>query len=273
MKNYRYLRLFISLLSFAALNCAFIDISGWGLRHCGWLAKWQFMPAVLSLNFLALAAIILVTCLGGRHYCSWLCPLGIYQDIVARLSHRSGKKQPYTPGPEHRKVRLVSLIVFVALTVCGFLNAACLIDPYGMYGRIAAEIFSPLYSQGNNWLAYQAASQDSYAFASVPLRPHSLFVLTAAILSLIGITVTAWDNGRLYCNTVCPVGTFLGLISSHALCQVRLDEEKCVSCKMCERVCKCGCINIEAKTVDNSRCVVCGRCWQTCKVEGIRYGK
>lgn len=273
MKNYRYIRIALALMSFAALNCAFIDISGWGVRHCGWLAQWQLVPAVLSLNFLALAAILLITYLGGRHYCSYLCPLGIFQDIIARCGHRTPKKQPYTPAPEHRKLRLITLIVFIALAVSGFLNIACLLDPYGMYGRIAAEIFSPLYSQGNNWLAYQAASQDSYAFASVPLRPHSLMVLTIAVLSLIGITATAWSQGRLYCNAVCPVGTFLGLISSHSLCRVRLNEEKCVSCKMCERVCKSGCIDISAKTIDNSRCVVCGRCWQTCKVEGIRYGK
>ena len=272
MKNYRYLRLFISLLSFAAINFAFIDISGWGLRHCGRLTEWQFMPAVLSLNFLALAAILLITGLGGRHYCSWLCPLGIYQDIIARLSHRS-PKQPYAPGPEHRKIRLVTLIVFAALTVCGFLNIASLIEPYGMYGRIASELFSPIYRFGNNLLAQYAAAHDSYAFAAVPLRPHSLIVLGIALLSWLGITVTAWKSGRLYCNSVCPVGTCLGLISRHSLCQVRLDEDKCVSCRMCERVCKCGCIDIEAKTVDNSRCVVCGRCWQTCKVEGIRYGK
>lgn len=269
--KYRYFRIALATLSFLAFNFIFLDFTYWGLKNLGWLTRWQMVPAWLSLNFFVLAVILGITYLGGRYYCSLLCPLGIYQDVVAHFTHDK-KRRYYRPQPAQRRYRLTILIVFVFLIVCGFINIACLLDPYGMYGRIANALFSPLYRLTNNYLV-SAMGPDSYIFYDVPLRPWLGVSSIIAVVSWIIVTVMAVKRGRIYCNLVCPVGTFLGLISEHSVFGVAIDSEKCRSCKVCERVCKGGCIDISSKTVDTSRCVVCGNCWNICRFEGIKYGK
>ena len=268
--NYRRLRTMLAILIFAALNAAFLDVSGWCLQNCAWLAKWQLVPAFLALNALALAVILGVTYFGGRYYCSILCPLGIYQDVLGRLSRRLAKRR-CAFKPARTKWRFSALIVFVALGVCGFFNVASLIEPYGMYGRIANNLFAPIVQNVNNWLDLYCSQHDSYAFGAVPVRPLSAWSLGIALVSFVAVSALAWKEGRGYCNTICPVGTFLGMIGERSVYRVQLNADNCRSCQKCVQVCKCNCIDIANKRVDTSRCVVCGRCWEACQFKGISY--
>ena len=70
------------------------------------------------------------------------------------------------------------------------------------------------------------------------------------------LAVLAWRNGRT-CNTVCPVGTLLGLLSRWSLVAPVIDAEKCISCNKCVRNCKTACMDIPTTGIDYSRCVVC----------------
>jgi polyferredoxin len=71
----------------------------------------------------------------------------------------------------------------------------------------------------------------------------------------------AFKFGRLYCNTICPVGTLLGLISKYSLFKIKIEDDKCKSCGKCEFVCKSECIDSRNKIVDFSRCVGCFNCY------------
>ena len=71
-------------------------VIGAGLAGCeatwlGWLAKIQFLPAVLALNAGVILFLVVLTLVSGRIYCSVICPLGIFQDIVARIGRRKKK--------------------------------------------------------------------------------------------------------------------------------------------------------------------------------------
>lgn len=57
----------------------------------GLLAKIQFLPAVLALNAGVILFLVVLTLVSGRIYCSVICPLGIFQDIVARIGRRKKK--------------------------------------------------------------------------------------------------------------------------------------------------------------------------------------
>ena len=84
-------------------------------------------------------------------------------------------------------------------------------------------------------------------------------------ISFAALTVLAAWRGRLFCNTVCPVGAVLGLLSAKAPFKIRLDAAKCVKCGLCAKACKAECIDVANGTVDQSRCVRCFNCLGACK--------
>ena len=92
-------------------------------------------------------------------------PLGIFQDIVSWISGLRKKKQyRFSYSPEKKWLRYGVLGVFIIALVAGIGSFVALLAPYSSYGRIAANLFAPVYRLGNNLLAYFAERADSYAF-------------------------------------------------------------------------------------------------------------
>ena len=81
----------------------------------------------------------------------------------------------------------------------------------------------------------------------------------------------AWKHGRTWCNTICPVGTILGLLSRFSLFKVRIDTAKCNGCGLCATKCKAACINSKEHAIDYSRCVDCFNCLGVCKQKALVY--
>lgn len=82
---------------------------------------------------------------------------------------------------------------------------------------------------------------------------------------MIAIILLAWKNGRTYCNTICPVGTFLSLFARFSLFRPTINTDKCKSCSLCSRRCKASCIDYKNHAIDYSRCVACMDCIDNCK--------
>ena len=79
----RKIRLTLAVILTTAITLVFLDITGTFQLWSGWIAKLQFLPAVLALNVAVVVALIALTLLLGRIYCSVICPLGVFQDVVA----------------------------------------------------------------------------------------------------------------------------------------------------------------------------------------------
>lgn len=75
----RTIRLTTALICFTLVTLLFLDFTGTLHTWFGWLAKIQFLPAVLALNLGVVLFLIALTWLLGRVYCSVICPLGIFQ--------------------------------------------------------------------------------------------------------------------------------------------------------------------------------------------------
>lgn len=101
----RKIRLTLAILFFALVTLLFLDFTGTAHAWFGWMAKIQFLPAVLALNVGVVALLIVLTLAFGRIYCSIICPLGVLQDIVAWI----GKKQKKEPVPLFQSRELVAL--------------------------------------------------------------------------------------------------------------------------------------------------------------------
>lgn len=266
----RTIRLTIAIVFFALITLLFLDFTGTLHAWFGWLAKIQFLPAVLALNVGVVVLLVGLTLICGRVYCSVICPLGVFQDIISWLSGKR-KKNRFRYSPALSWLRYGVLGVFVLALVGGLNSLVALLAPYSAYGRIVSSMFAPFYQWGNNGLAYLAERADSYAFYQTEVWMKSLPTLIIAAVTFVVLIVLAWRGGRTYCNTICPVGTVLGFLSKYSLLKPVIDTSKCNGCGLCARNCKASCINAKAHAIDYSRCVACMDCIDKCKRGAITY--
>lgn len=244
----RKIRIAAAALFFAGITLLFAGI---GHQWWGWMAKLQFLPSCMALNFAAIAFVLLLTLVFGRIYCSVICPMGVFQDLVIRvrklLSPKGRKpKRHFVKEPRIVRYGVLALVIVTALTFSQLLLTV--LAPYSAYGRMVRSIVG--LSRGES------------------LAPA---LLITAAATLVVICVCAWIWGRGWCNTVCPVGSVLGLVSRFSLFKVSIDQSQCVSCRKCEKGCKSSCIDIDTHTIDHSRCVDCFDCMGSCPKGGIKF--
>lgn len=244
----RKIRIAAAALFFAGITLLFVGI---GHQWWGWMAKLQFLPSCMALNFAAIAFVLLLTFVFGRIYCSVICPMGVFQDLVIRvrklLSPKGRKpKRHFVKEPRIVRYGVLAIVIVTALTFSQLLLTV--LAPYSAYGRMVRSIVG--LSRGES------------------LAPA---LLITAAATLVVICVCAWIWGRGWCNTVCPVGSVLGLVSRFSLFKVSIDQSQCVSCRKCEKGCKSSCIDIDTHTIDHSRCVDCFDCLDSCPKGGIKF--
>lgn len=269
----RKIRIVLGSVFFVAVTLLFLDFTGTLHTWLGWMAKVQFLPAVLALNTGVILALVLLTLVTGRLYCSVICPMGVFQDMISWLNGRRSKKNRYrfSYSPEKKWLRYGFLAAFIVALVAGAGSLAALIAPYSSYGRIASNLFAPVWQAGNNILAWISARAGNYAFYSTEVWIRSLPTFIIAAVTFIIIFIMAWKGGRTYCNTVCPVGTVLGFFSRFSLFRPVIDTNRCRNCSLCARGCKASCIDISSHRIDYSRCVACMDCISNCRDGAISY--
>ena len=112
----RKIRLTFAMICFVLITLLFLDFTGTLHGWFGWLAKIQFLPAVLALNVGVILFLVILTLVCGRIYCSVICPLGVFQDILAWLG-RQPKKRRKLPSSKST----VSLYEQLAYTCCNYI--------------------------------------------------------------------------------------------------------------------------------------------------------
>ena len=258
-------------MCFTLITLLLLDFTGTLHHWLGWLAKIQLLPAVLALNAVVIVVLALLTLIFGRIYCSVICPLGVFQDIVSWI-HGRRKKNRFSYSPAKNWLRYAMLVLLIVAVVLGLGIVIALLAPYGTYGRFVNTFLQPLYIWGNNALAAISDHFDSYAFYGKEVWLKSLPVLLVTLGVIVTIVVLAWKHGRTWCNSICPVGTALSFLARFSWFKVYFDEDKCKDCSLCTKNCKAACIDYKNHKVDYSRCVVCGNCIEKCNFGALKYG-
>ena len=244
---------------------------GIGVSQLNAVLVTQFGPGLLSLTSVffvdTLAAVVLiaaVTLLFGRIYCSVLCPLGILQDGIAFLAQR-------IKGKEHRRYRFLDtrpvkygVFLFVLiLGAAGVMLPLIALLPSSNFFTIVSNVFLRFFCTTD-----PKVGTPSYFCANPPAEAFcfslGVFLVVAAL--------AAW-RGRVYCNTLCPVGAVLSLLGRAPLWRITLSQDMCVCCGMCEAACKGGAINSQKKSVLAENCVMCFNCIPACKRGGVTLEK
>ena len=274
MRYLKKIRVALALLFFLPIILFFIDFTGKLPLQLHELLKFQWIPALLSLNLVLIGILLILSLLFGRIYCSTICPLGVFQDVISwksRFFKKKKKKNRFKYTKPQNILRYSLLALTVLFVIFGSSFFFILLDPYSTFGRFVSQLFRPLVIWGNNGLSALLSGMGNYSLykveqvAFVPVA----FGITSFFFVLVG--VMSWFRGRLYCNTICPVGTTLGLLAPFSLFRISIKESSCTRCGACERTCKSQCIDSDAMKVDDSRCVSCFNCLTACKKASMKY--
>ena len=266
----RKIRITLATVMFIGITLLFLDFTGTMHHWVSWMPKLQFLEAVLALNVVVIVALLVLTLVFGRIYCSVICPLGIMQDIFGWLGKKA-KKNRYTYSKQKHALRIIFFVMMLISLVLGGGTTVQLLAPYSAFGRICTNLLQPIWMASNNVLAAIAEHYDSYAFYHTNIWMRALPSLIISIVTLVILAVLAWRNGRTYCNTICPVGTALSIFAKFSWLKIHFDVDKCKNCSLCTKNCKAACIDYKTHTVDPLRCVVCGDCIKSCKFGALKY--
>lgn len=252
MRELRGIRIFLATIFFVA-SVAYLFI-GEDVQPMAVISvKSQIIPSLLAGTVGVTAIWLVLSFILGRVYCSTVCPVGTFQDIFIALR----KKIPALRRPYRYKSgriwRYQILAVYLLCVVVPVMIVPLLLEPWNMMRNLASTVHPTLASA---WLKF-----------GVGAGVGSL----AGVLSFILLAMCSLVYGRDYCNTVCPIGTALGLFGDRTLMHIEIDPDRCVGCLKCEDVCKSSCVKVTVRMVDNSRCVRCFDCLSVCEHDAIRY--
>lgn len=271
----KWLRVILAIIFFVPILLYFLDFRNQLPEGFSKLLHLQIIPAILAGMAGILIIQLVLVILFGRIYCSTICPAGVLQDIINRIFCIGKKKKKGIRRFKYRKPLNIFRYTFMGITfvlaLIGFSELMLLLDPYSNFGRIASNLFCPVAVWGNNLLAELFAKMDNYTIYHVTISTVTTAGIIAGVIALaLFVGMTVW-RGRLFCNTICPVGTLLSIFSRYSFFRIEIDKKKCISCGLCEQTCKAEAIDAKGMKVDTSRCVDCFNCLSSCNKDSIHY--
>jgi len=229
----RYLRIGTAALFMVGVGLVFA-----GINIDSTILHWQLGPALLRLATmfsLGTLAVVLTITLLTVLFGRFYCSVFCPLGIMQDIISFPARRQGKTTA-NYAKIRYGIAGVAFGLLLGGWSTGFLLLEPYSNFGRIIT-IFS-----------------------------------LGSILPLVIIVVLAIWKQRVYCTTICPVGTLLGLLSKYGIFRLKITD-KCKHCGQCIKTCPAGCIDAATGVLDNERCVRCMNCVSACRLKAIEYGR
>ncbi len=278
IKLLKPVRVTIGISFFLLSSFVFIDFASLLSNEIiGYITGIQFLPSLLmffstlSLASIGFIIVLFITLLIGRFYCSAICPLGVYQDIILWLKNHIFQRSFFIFSKPHNLIRYsLAILTFVPLFF-GNIIGVLILDPFSIYGRISSNILRFFYFQTNNGLDFISQKIGFYTFYHQDFKTFSFLAIFLSIVFIAFISILAFYRGRLYCNMICPVGTLLGLFANVSVFKFIINKDICNGCGACKRVCKSECIDCTFRTIDMSRCVTCFNCLSSCPSSGVKF--
>lgn len=273
-------RVITSLAFFGAFTLLFLD--AWHLVPHGVvesLVSLQVVPTLLSVIMvggvsagLGLTVVVVMTLFLGRIYCSTICPLGILQDIMIRFARRLNRRKRfrYSKAPQWLQYWVLAVSIILLLSGSSMI-VGDLLEPFSNFGRIVNAFALPVVILSNNVASDIMARFGMYFLYNVPFHPEGAGALSLGVLFFVTIGYMSIREGRLFCNSFCPAGAILSLLSRVSLFRLVISRDVCNDCGACDKVCKAQCIDSKSKQINFSACIGCFNCLRSCPEEAIKY--
>ena len=195
--------------------------------------------------------LILLGVLLGRFICGFLCPFGWLQELLHKIP---GKKL------STKKLKPLTYLKYVILLLAVVLLPALIVNDVGMGDPYFCKYICP---QG----VLEGAIPLAIANAGIRSALGQLF--TWKLVVLIAVVVLSVLFYRPFCKWICPLGAFYAWFNRISLLQLQVDQNKCISCGKCGRVCK---MDVAVpQTPNHNECIRCGACITACPTQAIHY--
>lgn len=181
---------------------------------------------------------------GGRSFCSWVCPYHLVAEWAEMLHLRLARAGRVRDHAIHRGVRVVLWVLFAVLAFVTGHTLFLTLNPIGVLSR--ALVYGP--SLALAWVGMLLVFEVLYA-------------------------------RRAWCRYVCPIGLTYGVLGAGAPVRVTYDLEVCAHEGECRKVCEVPHVldltikgrADEVKLDVGPDCTRCGLCVDVCPTGALRY--
>lgn len=195
--------------------------------------------------------LILLGVLLGRFICGFLCPFGWLQELLHKIP---GKKL------STKKLKPLTYLKYIILLLAVVLLPALAVNDVGMGDPFFCKYICP---QG----VLEGAIPLSLVNEGIRAALGTLFVQKLFILiAVVALSILFY---RPFCKWICPLGAFYALLNKISLLEIKMDEQKCVSCGKCAASCKMD-VDVR-KTPNHAECIRCGKCITACPAEALCF--
>ncbi|MCW4006288.1 MAG: 4Fe-4S binding protein [Candidatus Bathyarchaeota archaeon] len=253
---------------------------GWGVDYL--MSGAERLAIVVGL-------VVVASVLLGRFWCGWICPFGLYVDLITRLRKALQIRHRRFSPKFNERFHQLSYVILAAMLILSVLFASQslfgtqLIPETEKGGFIYTYFAAPfcqvcpmkplcVFSQ-----AYTGVMRPDWIFSPTTgdFLQLGQYVTSLNVSILILVTIAAFFFRRSWCR-ICPLGGLIALFNRFApfkwVSGVRLEKtaEKCTKCGICKRVCPTEVTEVyelKGGDVATSQCIMCLRCVEMCPYE------
>ncbi len=187
----------------------------------------------------ALIVLLFYAVIGGRVFCSWVCPVNLLTDFAA-WSRKKIKIKTTNRIIISRSTRYYILVLSLILSAIIGIAAFEIISPISIFYRAI------IFGIGGSWA-----------------------IILAIFLFDFAVVKEGW------CGHLCPLGAFYSVVGKYGVLKVYHEKEKCTLCNKCFEVCpEHQVLTIIGKKdgyIKSGECTNCGRCIEVCKDDALKF--
>ncbi len=202
--------------------------------------------------------LLVPTLLLGRIFCNWICPYGILHHFIGWLLGKGrAEERERIEANRYRKLYQLKYVILVAMIMAAIFGSLQigLLDPICLFHRSMTTAIAPAV----NLVAPSSVYVRQYFHAGA-------WLIGFLLLFLVGMNVVI---PRFFCRVLCPLGAFLGTLSTVSLWRIERNPDKCVDCDLCLKNCE-GASDPHTQ-LRKSECFVCFNCIEDCPEDALSF--